>query len=87
MVFQRSARKFQRGHLASDADNMFDSTIALLDGFSSLERFELGFSPKSFGRVIHTSGRTDSNMIYDGKAWASGCVTLKEIWLFGTKVV
>ena len=61
--------------------------IAWLAGFTSLECFELGYSPKPFQRVSHASKHLVSDTVYDKEAWRSSYPTLNEIWVFGTRVV
>lgn len=77
----------QQGNVASDASSILDLTFALLGGFSSLERFELGHSLSPVGYVVHIPARIDGEVIHIRDAWISSCVTLKEIWLFGTQVM
>lgn len=66
---------------------MVSSMIVWPAGFSSLERFELGFSSEAAERTGHTSMEMGSEAIYQKETWVSSCVTLRNIWLFGTKVV
>ncbi|KAF8609075.1 hypothetical protein BDV93DRAFT_541420 [Ceratobasidium sp. AG-I] len=83
----RSAHMIRNGLPRSDLGIGVSLDIAWLAGFTSLERFELGFIPKTFQRVLHPSNHMVSNIVYDKEAWRSSFPTLKEIWVFGARVV